>query len=157
MIQAEALCTLSELAWTLPQSCADICRGCLDLVVAAMEHHSSVSEWFIYHFSSWYRQSLNSRQYSILLSMQKYLRWDVDYWGPCHMMQNVVFNSRRRMQCQLWSNQSNSILGKWMLWLRGGEVLFVHMMCLLVLVYTNAHSLPTLHSPPSVCFYRIWW
>jgi len=45
MIQAEALCTLSALAWTLPQSCVDICRGCLDLVVAAMEHHSSVSEW----------------------------------------------------------------------------------------------------------------
>ena len=43
MIQAEALCTLSELAWTLPQSSADICQGCLDLVVAAMEHHSSVS------------------------------------------------------------------------------------------------------------------
>ena len=43
MIQAEALCTLAELAWALPQSCVDICRGCLDLVVAAMEHHSSVS------------------------------------------------------------------------------------------------------------------
>ena len=44
MIQAEAICTLSELAWTLPQSSVDICRGCLELVVAAMEHHSSVSE-----------------------------------------------------------------------------------------------------------------
>jgi len=44
MVQAEALCTLSELAWALPQSCVDICRGCLDLVVAAMEQHSSVSE-----------------------------------------------------------------------------------------------------------------
>jgi len=45
MIQAEALCTLAELAWTLSQSCVDICRGCLELVVTAMEHHSSVSEW----------------------------------------------------------------------------------------------------------------
>ena len=44
MIQAEALCTLSELAWALPQSSVDICRGSLDLVIAAMEHHSSVSE-----------------------------------------------------------------------------------------------------------------
>ena len=51
MIQAEALCTLAELAWTLPQSSVDICRGCLELVVAAMEHHSSVSGRFVYHFS----------------------------------------------------------------------------------------------------------
>ena len=48
MIQAEALCTLSELAWALPQSSVDICRGCLDLVVAAMEDQSSVSDWFVF-------------------------------------------------------------------------------------------------------------
>ena len=57
IIQAEALCTLSTMAWIYPQSCADMVRdhNVLDLAVTAMERHSSVSETFHFYM---YHQSL---------------------------------------------------------------------------------------------------
>ena len=52
IIQAEALCTLSTMAWIYPQSCFDMVRDhdVLDLAVTAMERHSSVSETFHFRY-----------------------------------------------------------------------------------------------------------